>query len=137
MTSPMDIFHPWSHILGMSFAFIEKIDCHHYVKLQRLAMARDGLMARTTLLLLQVLHVLFQSFIHSTRVKNDYHTYGLEDFFFLFLMIKTLGAGFFFFLFCCLDCNPHPGRRGYFHLSVFAIEGMISLTSPVLFSFIV
>lgn len=119
MTSPMDIFHPWSHILGMSFAFIEKIDCHHYVKLQRLAMARDGLMARTTLLLLQVLHVLFQSFIHSTRVKNDYHTYGLEDFFFSIFDDQNLGCCCFFFSLLLFRLQSTSWKERVFSLECF------------------
>lgn len=51
-------------------------------------MARDGMMARTTLLFLQVLDVLFQSFIHSTWVKNYCQIYGLVDFFFHFRWLK-------------------------------------------------
>lgn len=93
-------------------------------------MARDGMMTRTTLLFIQVLDVLFQSFTHSTWVKNYYQIYGLVDFFFHFRWLKpeVLDWFCFFFLFycfCILECNPRSGRRGYFHLSAFAAEGMI------------
>lgn len=79
-------------------------------------MTGDGMMARTTLVFLQVLDVFFQSFIHATWVKLTIR-YMVWRNFSPFLMIKSWLVSFSLVTSVVWGIVHYPGRIGYFHLN--------------------
>ena len=109
----------------------KKITVTFLGKKQWLAMTGDGMMARTTLVFLQVLDVFFQSFIHATRVKLTIR-YMVWRNFSPFLMIKSWLGFFFSCYFCSLGYSPLAGKNRVFSPEWKVIEGMKSLISSAI-----
>lgn len=97
--------------------FNRKMNCPLSVEQQRLAMTRHKMLVRTTLVFLQVLDVLFQSFVNATWV-NLTQIHALEDVFSISGDEKLVLFSHFYF--CSLGYNPLPRKNRVFSPECFS-----------------